>query len=257
MLFMCSGISSVAVCMCSSTPPAGLKQPCGAGLCSPRKQCCGSMTFWCGFGSGDPCLWRMDPDPDADPDPSIFIIDLQDANQKIIFLTKFFCILLFEGTFTSFFKGFTVVKKKSQNSRNQGFPYYFCLMIEESGAGSVARSGSIPLTTGSGSRRPKNTWIRWIRIRIRNTARKYSGSDCYTLPSHILLSLHSVLFQRFLFKTERMGSEQSSAAGPSEEGGRDAAAAAVPSSSPLPSSSSSRQLREGAVSPRWDMSHVT
>jgi hypothetical protein len=52
----------------------------------------------------------------------------------------------------------------SQNSINQGFSYYFCLMIE-----------------GSGSRRPKNTWIRWIRIRIRirNTGlcfflRKYS-----------------------------------------------------------------------------------
>jgi hypothetical protein len=55
----------------------------------------------------------MDPDsdPDADPDPSIFIIDLQDANQKLIFLTKFFCILLFEGTFISFFKG-----KKSKRS---------------------------------------------------------------------------------------------------------------------------------------------
>jgi hypothetical protein len=50
-------------------------------------------------------------DPDADPDPSIFIIDFQDANQKIIFLTKFFCILLFEGTFTSFFK-----EKKSKRS---------------------------------------------------------------------------------------------------------------------------------------------
>ncbi len=30
-------------------------------------------------------------------------------------------------------------------------------------------SGSIPLTNGSGSRRPKNMWIRWIRIRISNT----------------------------------------------------------------------------------------
>jgi hypothetical protein len=44
------------------------------------------------------------------------------------------------------------------------------MMIEGSG------SGSIPLTSGSGSGswRPKNTWIRWIRIRnqirIRNTA---------------------------------------------------------------------------------------
>jgi hypothetical protein len=26
----------------------------------------------------------MDPDPDADPNPSIFIIDLQDANKKLI-----------------------------------------------------------------------------------------------------------------------------------------------------------------------------
>ncbi len=48
-------------------------------------QCCGSMTFWCGSGSGsaDPCLWLMDPDPY--PDPAIFIIDLEDANKKIIF----------------------------------------------------------------------------------------------------------------------------------------------------------------------------
>jgi hypothetical protein len=26
-----------------------------------RKQCCGSMTFWCGSGSADPRLWLMDP----------------------------------------------------------------------------------------------------------------------------------------------------------------------------------------------------
>jgi hypothetical protein len=52
------------------------------------------------------------------------------------------------------------VKKKSQNSRNQGFSLFFCLSIEESG------SGSIPSTNRSGSRRPKNMWI---RIRIRNT----------------------------------------------------------------------------------------
>jgi hypothetical protein len=44
--------------------------------------------------------------------------------------------------------------KKSKRShkavgRNQGFSYYFCLVIEGSGFG--AGSGSIPLTNGSGS----------------------------------------------------------------------------------------------------------
>ncbi len=117
-------------------------------------QCSGSMTFWCrsGSGSADPCLWLMDPDSDPDPDPAIFVIDLQDANKKLNFCKKIFCLLLFECTFTSFLK-----EKKSQNSRNQGSSYYFCMMIEGSG------SGSIPLTDRSGSRRPKKMWIRWIR----------------------------------------------------------------------------------------------
>ncbi len=43
-------------------------------------------------------------------------------------------------------------------------------MIEGSGSGSRAGSGYIPLTSGSGSRKPKNMWI---RIRIRNTAWRY------------------------------------------------------------------------------------
>jgi hypothetical protein len=38
-----------------------------------------------------------------DPDPAIFIIDLQGANRKV-FKKKFICVLLVEGTFTSFFK---------------------------------------------------------------------------------------------------------------------------------------------------------
>jgi hypothetical protein len=66
------------------------------------------------------------------------------------------------------------VNKKSQNSRNQDFSYYFCLIIEGSGSGSRvgSGSGSLPLIngSGSGSRRPKNMWI---RIRIRNTDLNY------------------------------------------------------------------------------------
>ncbi len=77
------------------------------------------MTFWCGSGSGsaDPRLWLTDAD--ADLDPAIFVIDLQDANKKLI-------------------------EKEVTIRRNQGFSYYFCLMTEGSG------SGSIPLTSGSG-----------------------------------------------------------------------------------------------------------
>jgi hypothetical protein len=47
------------------------------------------------------------------------------------------------------------------------------MMIEESGSGVESGSGSIHLTSGSGSvyGRHKNMWIRWIRIRIRNTAK--------------------------------------------------------------------------------------
>ncbi len=40
-------------------------------------QCFGSMPFW----------WIMDMD--ADPDPALFIIDLQDANKKIMFFLNF------------------------------------------------------------------------------------------------------------------------------------------------------------------------
>jgi hypothetical protein len=63
----------------------------------------------------------VDPDPRIhasdqwirilDPDPAIFVIILQDASKKLIFSHKFFCLLLFEATFTSFFKG-----KKSKRS---------------------------------------------------------------------------------------------------------------------------------------------
>jgi hypothetical protein len=47
----------------------------------------------------------------VDPDPAIFIIDLQEANKKLIFVMKFFRLLLFKGTSTSIFKD-----KKSKRS---------------------------------------------------------------------------------------------------------------------------------------------
>ncbi len=34
-----------------------------------------------------------------DPDLAFFVIDFQDANKKHFLFKKFFCLLLFEGTF--------------------------------------------------------------------------------------------------------------------------------------------------------------
>jgi hypothetical protein len=77
----------------------------------------------------------------------------------------------------------------------QDFSYYFCMTIEGSGSGSRAGSGSgsipLALTSGSESERTKNTWIRWIRIRTRNTGllndiiscKQFCGSKMFILNS--------------------------------------------------------------------------
>jgi hypothetical protein len=89
------------------------------------------------------------------------------CQQKTNFLIPFFRLVSFWRYIYVHYFSKIKSQKESQNSRLQGFSYYFYMMIE--GSGSRAGSGSIPLTSGSGSgsRRPINTWIRWIRIRIR------------------------------------------------------------------------------------------
>ncbi len=118
-----------------------------------------NMTFWGGSGSGSMPLtngsgsWYFRHWPSR-------------CQQKTHFLTQFFLLITFWRYIYIIFSKIKS-RKESQNSRNQGFSYYFCMMIEGSG------SGSIPLTNGSGSGRPKNMWIRWIRIRICNTGLCY------------------------------------------------------------------------------------
>ncbi len=103
-----------------------------------------------------------------DPGPAIFVNDLQDVSKKLIFNTIFSAYYFLKVHLHHFSK--IKSQKEPQNSRNQGFYHYFCMMIEGSGSGSRAGSGSgsISLTSGSGSGRPKNMWIR-----IRNTG--FSG----------------------------------------------------------------------------------
>jgi hypothetical protein len=89
---------------------------------------------------------------DPDPDPAIFVIGLQDASKNYFFNTIFSAYHFLKVHLHNFSK--IKSQKESQNSRNQGFSYYFCMMIEGSGSG----AGSIHLTSGSGSgsRRTKN-----------------------------------------------------------------------------------------------------
>ena len=61
-----------------------------------------------------------------DPDPAIFVIDLQDISKKLNFLHNFFCLLLFEGTFTLFFKD-----KKSQKESHNSDSRFFLIFLHD------------------------------------------------------------------------------------------------------------------------------
>ncbi len=85
------------------------------------QQCCGSVTFWYGSGSGsaDPRRWL------PDLDPSFFVSSQQDACKKLVFFKVFLLITFWRYISISFLK--YKIKKKSQNSRNQVFPTFFLL----------------------------------------------------------------------------------------------------------------------------------
>ncbi len=123
------------------------------------------------FSVAEPWHFGVDPDPypriyASDPDPGSWsgsrfrILLFSSLTFRMPAKNKFFNTIFSAYYFLKVhLHHFSKIKsqKESQNSRNQGFSYYFCMMIE----------GSIPLISGSGSWRPKNMWIRWIQIRIR------------------------------------------------------------------------------------------
>jgi hypothetical protein len=57
-------------------------------------------------------------------DPPLFVINLQEANKKLI-LKKFFCLLPFEGTFTSFFKD----KKSKRSDKTVGIKAFLTTFV--------------------------------------------------------------------------------------------------------------------------------
>ncbi len=59
----------------------------------------------------DPLI--RDPASDPDQDPSFFVSGWQGANKMQVFFQNFFCLLLFEGTFTSILK----VKKSNRTHK--------------------------------------------------------------------------------------------------------------------------------------------
>jgi hypothetical protein len=72
-----------------------------------------------GSGSADPSLCLMD----SDPDPAFLSLTFKTPTKNNFF-----------KSFPAYYRYFLEVKKKSQNSRNQGFSSYFCLMREGSGS---------------------------------------------------------------------------------------------------------------------------
>jgi hypothetical protein len=117
------------------------------------EQCWGSLTFWCGSGSEslDPHLWIMNPDPDPTPGPTTFFNDFKDLTKKF----SYFFLITYPQVQSSF------VFKINFLIFNFYILFVCSTRLWETGAG----PGSIPLTSGSGSRRPKN-----MRIWIPNTA---------------------------------------------------------------------------------------
>jgi hypothetical protein len=60
---------------------------------------------------------------DPDPHPAIFVIDLQDANQKLILKQVFLLITKLEGIFTSFIK----LKRQKKSHKTIGFKVFLTI----------------------------------------------------------------------------------------------------------------------------------
>jgi hypothetical protein len=134
---------------------------------------------------------------DPDPDPRIhaydFWIRIGCGSGFLLFKKKFYCITLFEGTFLHHFSKVKSQKEITKNSRNEGFSYHFCLMIEG--------SGSISLTNGSGSATPPN-WLAEVQCiyNIFELLSKFKIDSMYESGVRQENSIGNGCFQKFSCK---------------------------------------------------------
>jgi hypothetical protein len=63
--------------------------------------------------------------------------------QKVIFLTKFFCLFLFEGTFTAFLKD----KKSKRSQKTVGIKVFFLFLLDDRKSRIWICTGYLWLTT--------------------------------------------------------------------------------------------------------------
>ncbi len=87
----------------------------------------------------------MPPTNGSDPDLAIFVIDLQDANKKLI-LKKVLCFLLFEGRFN-----FSKIRSPNEVTKLQESTFFLLFLLDDKRTIEGSGPGSIPLTNGSGS----------------------------------------------------------------------------------------------------------
>ncbi len=120
-----------------------------------------------GYGSGS-CFFRQ---------------WLTKCQQKTIFFSKYFCLLLFEGTFTSVFIG----KKSKRSNKIVEISYNFVCWWKDRDPYLDPDPEPVQNNDGSGSGIPKN-----IRIRIHITARDLCQICLYLLDILIQVYIHDL-----------------------------------------------------------------
>ncbi len=81
---------------------------------------------------------------------AIFVSDLQDVKKNLL-------------------HNFSKIKSHKEVTKQKELKFFLLFLLDDTVERYGSVSGSVSLTTGSGSGRPKNIWILRIQIQIRNT----------------------------------------------------------------------------------------